>query len=136
MFKYQVIIVDILFPSQTQNGIYLSEPNFMSIFLRHYRVVFFILFVDHNVLFRTSLEITPQNIDVNVHPTKHEVHFLHEDEIIESIQRTIDTKLLGANNSRTYFTQVGGNPSTIHCIVDCVVRPLVIVVVGLTLILI
>ncbi len=53
-----------------------------------------------------SLEIAPQNIDVNVHPTKHEVHFLHEDSIIESIQKHIESKLLGSNASRTYFTQV------------------------------
>ncbi|KAG1950460.1 DNA mismatch repair protein Mlh1 [Pimephales promelas] len=52
-----------------------------------------------------SLEIAPQNIDVNVHPTKHEVHFLHEDSITESIQKHIESKLLGSNSSRTYFTQ-------------------------------
>ncbi|MEQ2206037.1 hypothetical protein XENOCAPTIV_021414 [Xenoophorus captivus] len=52
-----------------------------------------------------SLEIAPQNIDVNVHPTKHEVHFLHEDGVIESVQKHIESKLLGSNSSRTYFTQ-------------------------------
>ncbi|KAM4607765.1 DNA mismatch repair protein Mlh1 [Polymixia lowei] len=52
-----------------------------------------------------SLEIAPHNIDVNVHPTKHEVHFLHEDCIIESVQKHIESKLLGSNSSRTYFTQ-------------------------------
>jgi len=53
-----------------------------------------------------SLSILPQNVDVNVHPTKHEVHFLHEDAVIEAIQRAVDTRLLGANNSRTYYMQV------------------------------
>lgn len=52
-----------------------------------------------------SLEIAPQNVDVNVHPTKHEVHFLHEDSVIESVQRHVESKLLGSNSSRTYFTQ-------------------------------
>ncbi|XP_061140917.1 DNA mismatch repair protein Mlh1 isoform X3 [Syngnathus typhle] len=52
-----------------------------------------------------SLEISPQNVDVNVHPTKHEVHFLHEDSVIESVQKHIESKLLGSNSSRTYFTQ-------------------------------
>lgn len=52
-----------------------------------------------------SLEISPQNVDVNVHPTKHEVHFLHEDSILERVQQHVESKLLGSNSSRTYFTQ-------------------------------
>ncbi len=52
-----------------------------------------------------SISILPSNIDVNVHPTKHEVHFLHEDLIIESIQKALDAKLLGTNESRHYYMQ-------------------------------
>ena len=52
-----------------------------------------------------SVEINPMNVDVNVHPTKHEVHFLHEDSIIEIIQKQFEEKLLGCNSSRTYYTQ-------------------------------
>ncbi|XP_023391328.1 DNA mismatch repair protein Mlh1 [Pteropus vampyrus] len=52
-----------------------------------------------------SLEISPQNVDVNVHPTKHEVHFLHEDSILDRVQQHIESKLLGSNSSRMYFTQ-------------------------------
>lgn len=36
-----------------------------------------------------SLNILPQDLDVNVHPTKQEVMFLHEDEIIERIIEAI-----------------------------------------------
>ncbi|XP_018013384.1 DNA mismatch repair protein Mlh1 [Hyalella azteca] len=52
-----------------------------------------------------SLEIAPQNVDVNVHPTKHEVCFLHEEAIIEAVSKAVDEKLLGANQSRTFYTQ-------------------------------
>lgn len=52
-----------------------------------------------------SLEINPQNIDVNVHPTKHEVRFLHEDAIIERIKFALDERLAGNSASRTFYLQ-------------------------------
>jgi len=52
-----------------------------------------------------SLNIAPQNVDVNVHPTKHEVFFLHQDSIIERIQQGLEEKLLNSNCSRTFYTQ-------------------------------
>lgn len=52
-----------------------------------------------------SLDILPQNVDVNVHPTKHEVRFLNEADIFEKIQQAVDAKLLGSNSSRTFLTQ-------------------------------
>ncbi|KAK8768613.1 hypothetical protein V5799_014920 [Amblyomma americanum] len=52
-----------------------------------------------------SLEIHPANVDVNVHPTKKEVHFLHEDLILEAVQKAVDTALLSCNSSRSYLTQ-------------------------------
>eukprot|EP00731_Ephydatia_muelleri_P030657 Em0022g171a len=52
-----------------------------------------------------SINIVPSNIDVNVHPTKHEVHFLHEDLIVEAVQKAVEEQLLNCATSRTYFTQ-------------------------------
>ena len=50
-----------------------------------------------------NLILNPSNIDVNVHPTKHEIRFLHQDEIIIKIQVCIEHQLLSSNVSRTYY---------------------------------
>ncbi|KAI0826460.1 histidine kinase-like ATPase [Irpex lacteus] len=52
-----------------------------------------------------SLEIDPRSIDVNVHPTKREVHFLNEESITQRISDTIHNVLVSQNQSKTFEYQ-------------------------------
>ncbi|TPX70555.1 hypothetical protein SpCBS45565_g01692 [Spizellomyces sp. 'palustris'] len=45
-----------------------------------------------------SLEIKPENVDVNV-------HFLNEDKIIQTVCEALQSRLADANQSRTFYTQ-------------------------------
>ncbi|KYQ91477.1 MutL DNA mismatch repair protein [Tieghemostelium lacteum] len=51
------------------------------------------------------LMISPKNIDVNIHPTKSEVKFLYEDQIVDLIQKSLDSHLSVSQQSKTFSTQ-------------------------------
>lgn len=53
-----------------------------------------------------SLQIDPRSVDVNVHPTKREVHFLNEEAITERIANAMQEQLAKQNHSRTFEYQV------------------------------
>ncbi|KAI0249721.1 DNA mismatch repair protein [Lactifluus subvellereus] len=53
-----------------------------------------------------TIQLDPTTVDVNVHPTKREVHFLEEEAITECIADAIQTKL-AQSGERTFEYQVG-----------------------------
>lgn len=60
----------------------------------------------HHPFIYLSLEIKPENMDVNVHPTKREVHFLHEEKIVALLGEEIYQCLSAAGTSRQFSVPV------------------------------
>ncbi|KAG9025968.1 DNA mismatch repair protein [Tulasnella sp. JGI-2019a] len=74
-----------------------------------------------------SIQIAPNQVDVNVHPTKREVHFMNEEEIINDIADAVQQKVALQGESRTFEYQtlltggvisVGAGPSGVPSIKD------------------
>jgi DNA mismatch repair protein MLH1 len=102
---------------------WISGPNWS-----HARKAFFLLFINNRLvespalkravtaLYATvlpkgthpwvylTLRIDEENVDVNVHPTKREVHFLHEDRVIEVVSEHVQEELTKSNVGRSYTT--------------------------------
>ncbi|PSC68750.1 DNA mismatch repair MLH1 [Micractinium conductrix] len=49
-----------------------------------------------------EMRLPGKHVDVNVHPTKQEVGFLHQEHLIEAIRAAVEEKLLTSNAKRTY----------------------------------
>ncbi|KAA6425958.1 MAG: DNA mismatch repair Mlh1-like [Trebouxia sp. A1-2] len=53
-----------------------------------------------------DLVMPGSHVDVNLHPTKREVGFLHQDELLEAIRGAVEETLLTSNDKRTYTQTV------------------------------
>mmetsp|Transcript_25480 Transcript_25480/g.100634 ORF Transcript_25480/g.100634 Transcript_25480/m.100634 type:complete len:622 (-) Transcript_25480:2339-4204(-) len=55
--------------------------------------------------FYLDINMRTEDLDVNVHPTKREVRFLHGAELIESVTSAISDRLKTSRTSRVYYSQ-------------------------------
>lgn len=62
-----------------------------------------------------SINLPPEHVDVNIHPTKREVSLLNQESLIDIVQNAVETKLMTSNTSKTFQTQTINSPSTTQC---------------------
>ena len=49
-----------------------------------------------------DIRLPLDHVDVNVHPTKKEVRFLHEEELIDALRGAVEARLVASNSTRTF----------------------------------
>jgi DNA mismatch repair protein MLH1 len=49
-----------------------------------------------------DIKLPGNHVDVNLHPTKKEVGFLHQEQLIEAVRGAVESALTGSNDSRTF----------------------------------
>lgn len=57
-----------------------------------------------------ALEVDPTKLDVNIHPTKQEVHLMDSDDIVEVVCESLGKVLAAGSESRSYKVQVNLRP--------------------------
>lgn len=95
--KYLTILV---------NGRYIKNFQVMKAFLEGYGSK---LMVGRYPLAVVNIEIDPLLIDVNVHPTKQEVRFANEDQLLELITKTVQNRLAAENLIPNALTNLRAN---------------------------
>jgi len=68
-----------------------------------------------------SLQMPPSDLDVNVHPTKREIHLLKNEQVVAAVQMMLRDHLFRTNASRTFISQ-HVSQQTIHESVTAMVQ--------------
>jgi DNA mismatch repair protein MutL len=91
------------------NGRWVQEVSLNSALLQAYHTL---LMVGRYPLSVAFLEIAPEDVDVNVHPTKAEVRFKSQDKIFSFVQRSARKALLAYTPVHSVSTQLWGTRTT------------------------
>lgn len=91
------------------NGRWVQEISLNSALLQAYHTL---LMVGRYPLTALFLDIAPEDVDVNVHPTKAEVRFRNQDKVFSFVQRSVRKALLAYTPVPAVSPQLWGSRST------------------------